>query len=158
MYAFVDRLKDMERVRGKDKLRAVIPQCFRGSALIWHSAEFSEMEKSLLRRADLLGWYEALIAQFKQRTPQALKSLQQAKYTFRDAKDRKEPRHFVQDIIRHARAAQTESVYHQLSMAWQNIDWQFILHFPEPTANTSLQKFLDQLNGQADMWFDMAES
>lgn len=158
VYAFIDRLKDMEAIRGEDKLRAVIPQCFRGSALIWHSAELSEMEKSLLRRADLLGWYEALTARFKLRTPQALKRLQQAKYTFTDAKERKDPRHFVQDIVRHARAAQIESVYHQLSMAWQNLDWQFRLHIPEPTSHTTLQKFLDQLNGQADMWFDMAES
>lgn len=43
-------------------------------------------------------------------------------------------------------------------MAWRNLDWQFRLQIPEPTSHTTLQKFLDQLNGQADMWFDMAES
>ena len=69
----------MEVVRGRDNLRALIPQSFRGSALTWHSTEPSEMEKSLLRRADLLGWYAALTIRFKQRTPQTLKNLQQAK-------------------------------------------------------------------------------
>ena len=69
-----------------------------------------------------------------------------------NAKEKKDPLQFVhvQDIARYARAAQITSVYNQLSMAWQNLDWQFQLHIPEPTTQTTLQQFLDQLNGQAD--------
>lgn len=158
VYAFVDRLKDMEQIKGEEKLRSVVPQCLRGSALIWHSTELSEMEKTLLRRADLVAWYETLITRFKQRTPLALKSLQQSKYTMADAKEKKDPRQFVQDIIRYARAAQINSVYNQLSMAWKNLDWQFRLHISEPTSSTTIQQFLNQLDGQADTWFEMADS
>lgn len=111
VYAFVDRLKDMEQIKGEEKLRSVVPQCLRGSAPNWHSTELSEMEKSLLRRADLDAWYETLITCFKQRTPLAFKSIQQSKYTMEDAKEKKDPRQFVQDIIRYARAAQISSVY-----------------------------------------------
>lgn len=125
VYAFVDRLKDMEQIKGEEKLRTVVPQCFRGSAFIWHSIELSETEKALLRQADLVAWYETLIARFKQRTPLVLKSLQQSRYTMANAKEKKDPRQFVQDIVRHARAAQIDSVYNQLSMAWQDLDWQF---------------------------------
>lgn len=125
VYAFVDCLKDMEQIKGEEKLRTVVPQCFRGSALIWHSIELSETEKALLRRADLVAWYKTLIARFKQRTPLVLKSLQKSRYTMANAKEKKDPRQFVQDIVRHARAAQIDSVYNQLSTAWQNLDWQF---------------------------------
>lgn len=148
----------MEQIKGEETLRTAVPQCFRGSAPIWHSIELSETEKTLLRRADLAAWYETLIARFKQRTPLALKSLQQSRYTMANAKEKKDPRQFVEDIVRHARAAQIDSVYNQLSMAWQNLDWQFRLHIPEPTTNTTIQQFLNQLDGQADTWFEMSDS
>lgn len=99
VYAFVDRLKDMEQIKGEKKLQSVVPQCLRGSAPIWHSTELSEMEKSLLRQADLDAWYETQITCFKQRTPLAVKSIQQSKYTMGDAKEKKDPRQFVQNII-----------------------------------------------------------
>ena len=158
VYALVDRLKEMEQIKGEGKLRSVVPQCFQGSALIWHSIELSETEKALLRRADLVAWYETLIARFQQRTQVALKSLQQSRYTMANAKERKDPRQFVQEIVRYARAAQIDSIYNQLSMAWQNLDWQFRLHISVPTTSTTIQQFLNQLDEQADTLFEMADS
>ena len=156
VYVFIDRCKDMAPLRGEDKLRTVLPQCFRGAALIWHSTELSEMEKILLRGTNLGGWYEAMVHRFKERTPVALASLQKSKYTMTDAKDRKDPRSFVQDIIRHAKAANLTSVHNQLIMAWNNLDWEFRLHIPAPTVTTTVRKFLEELDGQADMWYEMA--
>ena len=57
-----------------------------------------------------------LITRFKQRTPLALKSLQEAKYTMANAKEKKDPRQFVQDIARYARAAHNTSV--TISYPW----------------------------------------
>lgn len=99
VYAFVDRLKDMEQIKGEKKLQSVVLQCLQGSAPICHSTELSEMEKSLLRQADLDAWYETLITCFKQRTPLAVKNIQQTKYTMGDANEKKYPRQFVQNII-----------------------------------------------------------
>lgn len=66
VYCFIDRLKDMTGHRGPDKLRNVIPQCLRGSALIWHSTELSDLEKEMLREASLTMWCNALTKRFKQ--------------------------------------------------------------------------------------------
>ena len=156
IYAFVDRLKDMAPLRGDDKLRTVIPQCLRGTALIWHSTELSENEKEMSRYTNLQGWYVMLIARFKERTPLALSKLQSARYTMADAKDRKDPRAYVQDIMRYAKAANLISVHNQLSMAWNQLDWEFRLHIPEPTEATTTQMFLAALDSKADMWYDMA--
>lgn len=38
---------------------------------------------------------------------------------------------FVQDIIRFSKAANLTSVQNQLTMAWNNLDWEFRLHIPE---------------------------
>lgn len=107
----------MAPLREEDKLRMVLPQCFRGTALIWHSTELSELEKNLLHTTPMLGWYDASIHRFKERTPVALTSLQKARYIMSDARDRKDSRSFVQDIIRHAKAANLTSVQNQLTMA-----------------------------------------
>ena len=42
VYIYIDRLKDLEKVRGEDKLRMVIPQIFRGSATRWYTSELTE--------------------------------------------------------------------------------------------------------------------
>lgn len=47
-------LKEMEQIKDKEKLRAVLPQCFRGSALIWHSTKLCETKKMLLQPANLV--------------------------------------------------------------------------------------------------------
>ena len=156
VYVFIDRLKDMAPLRGEDKLRTVLLQCFRGTALIQHSSELSELEKNLLRRASLSDWYDALIHRFKERTPVALASLQRAKYTMADTREKKDPRLFVQDIIRHAKAANFMSVQNQLTMAWNNLDLEFRLHIAEPTSTTTIRKFLEDLDGQSDMWHKLA--
>lgn len=53
VYAFVDRLKDIATIKSSDKVREVLPTCFRGEALIWHSTELTDLEKTLLRTAPL---------------------------------------------------------------------------------------------------------
>lgn len=85
----------------------------------------------MLQRVDLVSGYEILIARFKQRTPLTLKSLEETRHTMTNAKKTKDPRQFVQNVVRYARAAQIDSVYNQLSMAWQNLDWQIRLHIAE---------------------------
>ena len=156
VYAFVDRLKDMAKQRPSDKLRTILPECFRGEAQIWYSVELSEFEKDLLRAVPLEQWYEALVKRFKTRTPRALELLQREKYTLGDARSSKHPRVFAQNILRHAKAAEVGSIQNQLTMAWNNLAVEFRIHIPEPTASTTVRHFMEQLDGQADMWMELA--
>lgn len=158
VYAFVDRLKDVALLKGDDKLRNILPQCLRGTALIWHSTELSDMEKNMLREASMKFWHDALIERFKERTPAALSAIQNAKYTLEDARRNKDPRTFAQDIFRHAKAANLVSVHNQLSMAWNAFDWRFRQNIPEPKEHTTISQFLGHLDSQSDIWFEMAQS
>lgn len=157
VYAFGDRLSDMLPVKGVEKLRTVIPQTLCGSALIWYFTELSNEVKEMLRDGTLDQWRQKLIDRFKERTPIALAKLQSAKYTMNDARDFKDPCAFVQDVMRHAKAANFTSVLNQLLMAWYNLDWEFRLHISEPTTETTVADFLAQLDGKADMWYEMAQ-
>lgn len=157
VYTFVGRLQDLASVRGEEKLRTVIPQCLRGSALIWHSAELSDLEKNLLRTATVRQWYDALISRFKERAFVALEKLHKERYTFADARERKNPRLYAQNIFRHAKSAEMESVFNQITMAWNNLDWEFRRDIPEPSPDTPIWKFLSDLDSKASIWFEMAK-
>lgn len=76
IYTFINRLKDMTIHRTFDKIKNFISQCFRKSALIWHSAELSDLEKKMLRKTSLTMWYNALIKRFKQRISIVLINIQ----------------------------------------------------------------------------------
>ena len=157
VYAFVDRLKDLAKQRHVDKLRTVLPECFRGECQIWYSVELDEMAKDLLRSVPLEKWYEALIKRFKTRTPRALELLQKERYTFNDARSGRHPRTYAQNILRYAKAAEVGSLQNQLTMAWNNLAVEFRIHVPEPTASTSVRHFMEHLEAQADMWMELAK-
>ena len=140
-----------------EKTRAILPQLLRGSALIWHSTELSANEREMLRLVPLDYWYTKLIARFKERTSNALHALQVEKYTIADARERKSPRIYAQSLFRHAKAAQMTSVYNQLMIAWNNLDWRFRVHVPELKEDTTIQDFLDALDSKASIWKEMGK-
>lgn len=72
---FTDRLKDLAVQRGEADVKVAMTACFRGSALMWYSMELTELERTLLRDANLELWYTTLINRFKTRTSVALSQL-----------------------------------------------------------------------------------
>ena len=156
VYAFIDRLKDVVFLRGEDKLRIMIFQCLRGFALIWHSMELFDVEKLLLRDAFVNFWAIVLIIRFKKRTSMTLLRFQRKRYIMTHAREQKNSRLFVQDIFRHVKAAEMSFIHNQLTMAWNNMDWEFRRDIPEPTSDINIRKFLEQLDFKSSIWFDMA--
>ena len=156
IYAFVDRLKDLASIKGDEKIREILPTCFRGEALTWHSTELTDLEKTLLRTADLAVWFDSLVKRFKERATVAVQHLQTEKYTMTDARNGKSPRTYVQSIMRHAKAAELTSSFNQLTVAWNNLGLEFRRDIPEPTPATTLGQFLDQVDSKANIWFEMA--
>jgi hypothetical protein len=156
-YVFVDRLKDLARGSvGEQRIRELVPGCLRGGSLIWYSTELTDIEKDLYRDASLYTWCRALIQRFKERGPVALQAMQAERYTMTDARNGRTPRAYVQDIIRHAKAAEFSSTYNQLTMAWNNLKLEFRAHIPEPKLNTTLPMFLESLDEKANIWQQMA--
>ena len=107
--------------------------CLRGSALLWHSTELSEIEKELLRTASVQQWTIILIKRFKERTTTAVQKLQAEKYTMADARAGKSPRAWVTSMLRYAKAAEFTSVHNQLTVIWNNLALDFKRDIPELT-------------------------
>ena len=156
VFVFTDRLKDLEKGSSGHRVRELVAGCLRGDALTWHSLELGETEKDMFRDASVDQWCRGLIRRFKERGPQALKNLQAERYTMQDARNGRTPRAYVQDIMRHSRAAEFNSTYNQLVMAWNNLDLNFKMQIPEPTTATTLTSFFDSLDAKASIWQEMA--
>ena len=155
VYAFTNRLRNLASLRENDKLRIVISQCLRDSALIWHFMKLFDVEKMLLRKASLNFWCIALITRFKERTLIVLQRLQRKRYIMIHARKQKNSRLFAQDIFRHAKTVEMDFVYNQLSLAWNNLDWKFRRDVFESTSNIIIRKFLDQLDFKIEIWYEM---
>ena len=156
VYAFQDRLKDLVHSKGEDKVKEVLPTCLRGSALIWHSTELTELEKRGLRNASVDEWCETLVEKFKEKTSVALRNMQAEHYTMNDARQGRTPRSFAHNMLRHAKAAMMTSDYNQLCLVWNNLGLEFRRDIPEPTPTTTIGQFLGQLDSKESLWYEMA--
>ena len=155
VYAFVNRLKNVSFIREKDKLRVVISQCLRSIVFIWHSTELFEIEKKIYRDMSLQNWCNVFIKRFKERVSVALNYLQSIKYTLKDAKKHRDFRTFVQNLFKHVKVANFISIYNQLILIWNNLNWQFRQHVFQLIEQITIQIFLKQLDNNCDIWFEL---
>ena len=156
VFVFTNRLRDLAAKHTPVVVAGLTQGCLRGEALIWYTAELSEIELTVLRTASLDQWCTVLINQFKERCSKALRKLQSERYTITDARDGRSPRSYVQNIIRHAKAADMNTL-NQLTMAWNNLAFDFRRDIPEPTASTSINTFMNQLDSKAGIWEEFAQ-
>ena len=124
VYVFVDRLKNLVSLRDENKLRIVLSQCLRDYAQKWHSLILFELKKNLLRIASLITWYQILIKSFKKRATQTLQSLQKKRYIMSDAKQQRNFRMYAQNIFRHVKIVELESIFNQFILIWFNFDYE----------------------------------
>ena len=136
----------------------IISQCLRKSTLIWHSIELSTLKKKMLKNVSLINWYNALIRRFKKRTSIVLISMQNIKYIMNDVKQQKNFRLFAQNFFRIVKTANLTSIHNQLIIAWNNLAWQFRQHIFESIEHTTIREFLEQLNSQTSIWYEMIKS
>ena len=115
VYAFIDRLKDME---GQcSNLPRLVSTCLHGIALSWYTLELDSDYKTLLMDGSMKVWCNKLIARFKQPTSDALRQLEAEKYTFQDAAKGRSPRAFVQSIMYLGKAAEITTLHNLLITA-----------------------------------------
>ena len=156
VYTFTDHLRSLEKTASGDRVRDLISTCLKGEALRWFETELTEIEKDYFREATVEKWCTNLVKRFKERTPTALKKLQTESYTYADARRGRTPRSYMQNILRHARAANYPSVYHQCTTAWNNMELDFRSQIPEPPENITLSAFLSMLDAKESVWMALA--
>lgn len=98
VYVFIKGFKNIGLIRGVEKRRNVIFQCFRGFVFIWHSIEVFDRDKRLYRTPSFEKWYDILVAHFKKRTFLVLIKMQTVRFTMADAKTKKDFNIYIQNV------------------------------------------------------------
>ena len=148
VYIFTDHLRSLKKTASDDRVRNLIFTCFKSEALRWFETELIEIEKNYFREAIVEKWCTNLIKRFKERTSTALKKLQIESYTYVDARRDRTSRFYMQNILRHARAVNYSSIYHQCITAWNNMKLDFRFQIPESSKNITFFAFLDMLDAK----------
>ena len=156
VYFFTDRLKDLAVQHGETDVKSVMTACLRGSALMWYSMELTELERTLLRDADLDKWYTTLIGRFKTRTAVALSQLVGHMYSLADMKHTS-PRAFIQQMLHLAKSAEFHSTFNQLTLLWNQFAVNLRRDIPEPRPSTSLHQFMEQVDSKTSIWLELAQ-
>lgn len=123
---------------------------------MWYSMELTELERNLLRDAELDRWYTTLINRFKTRTSVALSQLVGQTYSLNDIKHTS-PRAFIQQMLHHAKSAEFHSVYNQLTLLWNQFAVNLRRNLPEPRPATTLRQFLEQVDSKTPIWMKLTQ-
>ena len=125
--------------------------------MLWSNItrNLSKSKKIFFRKAIIERWCVHLIKRLKKRTSIALKKLQTKIYIYVDVRRDRKSRSYMQDILRHARAANFSSVFHQCTIAWSNFELNFRAQIFESSKNIILFAFLSQLNAIKSVWMNM---
>ena len=142
-------------MRDENKLRIIISQCLRDSAVIWHLIKLSQMKKNFLREINLNSWYIVLTNRFKKRASIALQRIQKKRYITSHVREQKNFRSFAQDIFKHVKIAEMRWIYYQLTLIWNNLNWEFKRDILKLTLNIIIRQFFDQLNSKSNIWYEM---
>ena len=155
VFVFIDRFKNLKKNSFDHRVRELIVGCLRDDALIWHSLKLNEIEKNMFRDASMNQWCRDLIRRFKKRDSQTLKNLQTEKYTMQDVRNDRTFRVYVQNIMRHSKIVEFNSIYNQLIMTWNNLNFNFKMQISESITTIILISFFDSFDVKISIWQEM---
>ena len=154
---FIDRIKDVARVKGAELLRTNLQICLRGEALEWYTCQLTDNEKRLLTYGnDVDEWGRVLLERFGPTKASGMAILVKERYTLHDAMRHREPREYAMTIIRAAKVAKLGDIPNQLDVIWNGLDVEFQSDIDPPTAQTTLNQFLTSIDLRKQQWWTKA--
>ena len=139
-------------------LRQNLDACLLGKAERWYTQELNNLSRSGLRNNPngINAWCEALEARFREAPGISLTKLESLRYTTRDARNRRDPEDYCQEIMVHGRNAGTATTDHaQVLMAYQHMDGALRMSLPLVNEQTTMASFIKHLTVQKFNWFDV---
>jgi len=154
---FIDRIKDVARIRGAEFVRSNLQLCLRGEALEWYTSQLTDGEKRLLTYGQELDeWTSFLMERFGPPKNIGMAQLLKEKYTINDATRHREPREYAMTIVRAAKVAKLDTVHNQLDIIWNGLDVEFQSDIEPPDVNATLNQFLSAMDRRKHQWWQKA--
>ena len=120
---FIDRIRDVARIRRAKFVRGNLQPYLREEALEWYTSQLTDREKLSLTYSQALDkWVSFLIERFRLTKSMGMSQLLKEKYTINDALRYREPRKFAMSVVRTAKIAKLDVVHNQLEIIWNGLD------------------------------------
>ena len=114
---FIDRIKDVSRVKGAELLRNNLQICLRGEALKWYTCQLTDNEKRLLTYDNNVEeWGSALLKRFGPTKASEMTIIVKERYSLNNTIRRREPREYAMIIIRAAQVTKLGDTHNQLDI------------------------------------------
>ena len=159
VWAFTNRVRVKASTPETSRLiRENLDTCLIGKAERWHTEELNNIYRSGLRN-DPQGielWCKALEDRFRESPGTSLSRLESLRYTVRDARAKRDPEEFVQQIIINGKAsglATTDA--QQVLLAYEHFDATFRRDLPVVNERSTISDFLKHVTVQKNIWFEL---
>ena len=154
---FINRIKDVARVKGTELLQNNLQIYLRGEALEQYTCQLTDNEKRLLSYGiNVDEWSKALLERFGPTKASGITTIIRERYILNDAMRYREPREYTMVIIRAAQIAKLGDVYNQLDIIWNSLDIEFQSDIDSPTVQTTLNQFLTSIDIRKQQWWTKA--
>lgn len=154
VFVFINRLQEVAILRGPQLVQLNVSLQLRNGAQNWYNYELTEDERLHMRLATgIQAWTYALENRFRPSPTRIMEELDHTKYTRADASARYDPVEFLHKILRLTRG-RSYSVLQRLTIAFTHFEAPLRVNLSEPSAGTSIQVFIEQLDAKKYAWFE----
>ena len=109
---FIDRIKDVARVKGVELVRNNLQIYLRGEALEWYTCQLTDNEKRLLTYGNAVNeWSRALLERFRPTKASGMAIIVKERYSLNNTVRYREPREYIIIIIRVVKVAKLGNVH-----------------------------------------------
>lgn len=157
VFNFTRRLRVNCRAYITAAIQRLIPRCLLGTANKWYIDELSDETRDRLGNGDdsLDEWCRRLENRFREPPSKSHQRMRDARYTKQDARDRRDPATYVQEMMtwsRNSRVGRTDNEV--ILWAYEQIDPDLRGDLPGPDEDTTLDELLAVLNRKKTFWYD----
>ena len=158
VHIFVKRVKKMTMILKTNTVRNNLSTCLRETALIWHTAELTNISRRILKyENEVEEWTNMLTQRFKQQSTSVTTTLLKESYIMKNARKHRESREYVQKIIRLTKSAEMRSMFNQLNIIYNEIDATLKRDLNRSSSTSTIDEFLQKLNEHKKIWWNLTK-
>ncbi|OQE19450.1 hypothetical protein PENSTE_c015G04130 [Penicillium steckii] len=152
--AFVTYIRAMTTFKNESTIAVNLSSCLRGEALDWLVSEVSQSQREKLRSLSLEeGWIKSLMCRFKTPPSHASRLLKKSRYTWADVRNQRSLVMWAHNMLRIAgESKEYPEVWQQLHAVWDQIEIPIRGNVEEPSSETTVAKFMEELDGWYNLW------
>ena len=157
IYLFLERARDIASIKGYKLVRTNLQIYFKGPILEQQLSELTKNKKRLVKISRKLDEQERiLVDRFRLLDNIAINVLLREKYILRDILQKREPREFIQKILRSTKDTSLTRVKNQLNIIYNGLDSNLRRNLRRLKTSISLNEYLKQLDNLKYDWWNYA--